>query len=250
MDAEQSLHLNDKLQILQRRLQILEQQAAAHGLDAPPAISIEIEDTRAKIKQIESQLGIEDLLLAAQPSAVATQRRRWARALKAYFRGDWVQAEKLLMRVLNDDPGNAEAQNQLIETQHQLKLSLLYRLIGELRAEGDWRAVLAALDELERLHPSYPGAAELRSWAEEQQRCEQSCAAILAALNTCIVEFEILLKERPTDNELQALFADAKAFRQVVGASLKSLNQERRVNARVPVPEQMGQIEPEVSIER
>src|SRR5689334_21884825 len=55
MDDEQQ-RLSALLQIYQRRLQLLEKQAAILGVYAPPHVQIEIEDTRAAMAQLAVDL--------------------------------------------------------------------------------------------------------------------------------------------------------------------------------------------------
>lgn len=66
---EQRQHLNELRQNHQRRLRILELQAASFGLSAPPHILIEIEDIRDKIKEVDAQLA--ELDRSAQKAAVS-----------------------------------------------------------------------------------------------------------------------------------------------------------------------------------
>ena len=70
---------------------------------------------------------------------------------------------------------------------------MFYHVICSLRTKAQWQSVLNALNDLERQQPGFPGAAELRSWAEAYQRCEQ----ILTAWNSAVVALEVLLKESP-----------------------------------------------------
>src|SRR6185503_12927785 len=56
MDDDQRSHLDGLRQAHLRRLRILEQQAAITGVNTRPEVLTEIEDLRATIAQIESQL--------------------------------------------------------------------------------------------------------------------------------------------------------------------------------------------------
>jgi hypothetical protein len=56
MNQQQKQHLDELLLIHQRRLQVLEVQAASFGLSTPPQILLEIEDIRKEIAAIEEQL--------------------------------------------------------------------------------------------------------------------------------------------------------------------------------------------------
>jgi hypothetical protein len=56
IDENQRKHLEALRQDHQRRLNVLERQAAQFGLHAPPHIVTEIEDIRAKIAEIDRQL--------------------------------------------------------------------------------------------------------------------------------------------------------------------------------------------------
>jgi len=56
MNEQQQQHLEELLLIHQRRLQVLEFQAASFGLSTPPHILLEIEDIRKEIAAIETQL--------------------------------------------------------------------------------------------------------------------------------------------------------------------------------------------------
>jgi hypothetical protein len=58
VDEKQRRHLEALRHDHQRRLQVLERQAAQFGLHAPPHIVTEIEDIQAKIAEIERQLNI------------------------------------------------------------------------------------------------------------------------------------------------------------------------------------------------
>lgn len=56
MSGKEQKHLENLLQIYERRLNILETQAATFGSFVPPHILIEVEDTREKIKTVQAQL--------------------------------------------------------------------------------------------------------------------------------------------------------------------------------------------------
>lgn len=56
MDKNQYQHLAELKLIHQRRLQVLESQAASFGLYAPPHLSTEIEDIKKQIESIDTQL--------------------------------------------------------------------------------------------------------------------------------------------------------------------------------------------------
>jgi hypothetical protein len=56
MDDKQRQHLDELRRTYQRRLRVLELQAASFGLSAPPHVLTEIEDIREKIAAIDTQL--------------------------------------------------------------------------------------------------------------------------------------------------------------------------------------------------
>ena len=56
MHTKEREHLETLRRTHQRRLQVLERQAAALGVSAPPHLTIDIEDTRAKIAVLEERL--------------------------------------------------------------------------------------------------------------------------------------------------------------------------------------------------
>jgi hypothetical protein len=56
MNAEETAHLQALIQVYQKRLQALEQQAALLGLHSPPQIAVEIEDVKAKIDELQVKL--------------------------------------------------------------------------------------------------------------------------------------------------------------------------------------------------
>jgi hypothetical protein len=88
MSNQRREHLDKLRRMHQKRLNVLELQAASYGLAAPPHVLIEIEDIREKIKSIEAQLAeieypiqqvleqrvISILFLSADPTDAARLR--------------------------------------------------------------------------------------------------------------------------------------------------------------------------------
>ena len=207
IDDEQHKNLQDLLQASRRRLAVLELQRATFGLHAPPHVITEIDDLRAAIAHIETELNRDT---PAMDRARLEQLRQQGR--KAYFRKDWAQAADLLAQVAAHDPDD-DTRAKLAEARRQLRLQEDYRAIGELRSEGLWQAVLDALEDLERRQPGYPDAEGLRDWAEGRRRREQRYADAMSARtrkdwSKTIAALEALLAEFP-DDEAQALLAQA-----------------------------------------
>jgi hypothetical protein len=65
---EDRAHLEELLPVYRRRLQVLELQAAQFGIYAPPHITLEIDDLKAKIHETELHLG------SAQPAQAAPRQ--------------------------------------------------------------------------------------------------------------------------------------------------------------------------------
>lgn len=160
MDTEQRQHLRDLLRAHQSQLRVLELQAATFGAHAPPHVLTEIDRLTAVIADIEAQLG--------QPTPAVSRaalRQLRQQAFAAYYAETWEHAEDLLIQIVQADPADQDAQAKLDHTQRQLDLRAFYQAIVELREDGNRRAVLAALADLDQRQPNYPGTAELREWA-------------------------------------------------------------------------------------
>jgi SH3 domain-containing protein len=164
MDTEQRQHLRDLLRAHQSQLRVLELQAATFGVHAPPHVLTEIDRLTTVIAGIEAQLGQR-----APAVSRAALRQFRQQALAAYYAETWERAEDLLVQIVQADPADQDAQAKLDHTQRQLDLRAFYQAICDLRAEGNWRAVLAALADLEQRQPDYLGTAELREWAEAER---------------------------------------------------------------------------------
>lgn len=163
MDVEQRQHQRDLLRAHQSQLRVLELQAATFGAHAPPHVLTEIDRLTTVIAGIEAQLG--------QPTPAvnrAALRQLRQQALAAYYAETWERAEDLLIQIVQADPADQDARTMLDHTQRQLDLRAFYQAICDLRDDGNWRAVLAALDDLQQRQPDYPGTTELRRWAEDQ----------------------------------------------------------------------------------
>jgi hypothetical protein len=70
MASEEREHLQALLETYRRRLRILEQQEALHGVHVPPSIMMDIEDSRLKIEEIEARLNAELIPQPAQTNLV------------------------------------------------------------------------------------------------------------------------------------------------------------------------------------
>lgn len=68
MDSEQRQHLQELREIYQKRLRVLERQAASRGQDTPAYIQIEIEDIKGTITDIDEQLAGKKLLINRSPT--------------------------------------------------------------------------------------------------------------------------------------------------------------------------------------
>ncbi len=92
-------------------------------------------------------------------------------ALAAAYRQDWMQAADLLARLVERDPDDTDAAQQLVAARSQLRLQDRYAVARMLRQAGEWQATLGALAEIAAVQPGYPDPDELRAWAEgEHQR--------------------------------------------------------------------------------
>lgn len=106
-----------------RRLKVLEKQAATFGSYAPPYILTELEDVRQEITRIEARL-------QARPSILSSQIRHRARA--AYFQKQWEQAIELFEQVIIANPFDDDSTAKLVEAQKQYQLLEDYGAIQEL----------------------------------------------------------------------------------------------------------------------
>lgn len=154
-------HTREVVRVHQTRLRVLELQAAKLGDYVPPHILTEINDIQTEIAHLKAELNA-----TTPPIARSHLRQLRQQALKAYYTQKWAQAEELFSQVLQLDLNDTDVQAKLEEVQRQLTLQAAYQLICELRNADQWQPALDALDDLERLQPNYPGAAELREWAE------------------------------------------------------------------------------------
>lgn len=73
MSDNDQAHLESLRRLYKRRLQLLETQAAQFGIYAPTHIQIEIEDTKAKIAEINAQLGQTEV--TAPPTSITPQTK-------------------------------------------------------------------------------------------------------------------------------------------------------------------------------
>jgi hypothetical protein len=129
-------------------------------------------------------------------------------ARSAYYTRRWAEGERLLTQLVAADPSDAEARARL-------RLLTLYRDVAELRAAGDWEAVLGALNDLARQQPSFADPDRHAAWAEGQQRRD---AVYEAALTACdhadwvAAEAVLvpLLAEYPDDQEASALLQSVR----------------------------------------
>jgi len=90
---------------------------------------------------------------------------------------------------------------------HQIRLHLATR---ELRDEGQWQAVLDALDELAQLQPGYPDPDQLGLWAQGLKRREELYSHAVVArdrgnLPIAVAELMTLLREFPDDFRAEGL---------------------------------------------
>jgi PA-IL-like protein len=77
MDNEQRQHLQELQGIYQKRLRVLERQAANKGHDTPPHIQVEIDDINKRIAGIEAQIAGRNRLIANQLSSPVGRRGVW-----------------------------------------------------------------------------------------------------------------------------------------------------------------------------
>jgi predicted ATPase/class 3 adenylate cyclase len=90
MDDEQRVHLETMRQVHQRRLRVLEQQAALTGTNTRPEIILEIDDLRAAIAEINATLApsIADIPTPpAPPPARPEEQRKLVTVLRAQVNG-------------------------------------------------------------------------------------------------------------------------------------------------------------------
>jgi hypothetical protein len=200
-------HTREVVRVHQTRLHVLELQAAKLGDYVPPHVVTEINDIRTEIAHLIAELN-------ATTPAIARSSLRQLRqqALKAYYTQKWAQAEELFSQVLQHDLNDTDVQAKLEDVQSKLTLQAMYQLICELRDAHQGQATLDALDDLEQLQPDYPGAAELREWAEKRSHRETEYAWIVEmyqrnALGLAHVALEGLLKHFPEDVEAQEMLA-------------------------------------------
>jgi hypothetical protein len=84
MKSEDRKHLVELLHNHRSRLRALEKKAAIYGLNVPPEVSIEIEQIRDQILQIEATLAVQRSLVDRRTLGQIRQQ-----AQKAYFIKDW-----------------------------------------------------------------------------------------------------------------------------------------------------------------
>lgn len=168
---EERQNLRDLLRAHQSRLQVLEVQQAKFGTHAPPQVVTEIAEIQLKIAAINVRLAV-----ATPPLDRARVRELRAQALKAIARKKWGEAENLLSQALATDLEDHDTWVRLQIVQRHLNTDALYQAIRELREEGDWQAVLVALDDLARQQSDFSDFDGLRVWAEGCRRWEKGYA--------------------------------------------------------------------------
>ncbi|HEX9439633.1 MAG TPA: SUMF1/EgtB/PvdO family nonheme iron enzyme [Roseiflexaceae bacterium] len=197
MDDEERQQLRELVREHQGRLHVLEQQQAKQGIHAPPHVITEIADIRAEIRRLEAQLGL------AAPAARELRQLR-QQAFRAYIRKDWAQAMILYAQIAAADPAADDAPAKLAEARRQHRFQSDYEVVRDLRAEGDWQAVLAALDDLKRRAPDYPDRDGLRAWAERESVPARIQAGKFAEALDLL---EAVLKRQPADRAAAVLTA-------------------------------------------
>lgn len=165
MEDNERQQLRELLRAHQSRLQVLELQQAQQGIQTPAQVITELADIRREIARVEEQLGRR---IPTVSRAALRQLRQ--QALAAFYAKEWERAEELLYQVAQTDSGDKDVQAKLVETQRQLDLRAFYQAICDLRTAENWRAAVAALDDLEQQQPGYPDPQGLRAWAEGHRR--------------------------------------------------------------------------------
>jgi hypothetical protein len=173
MDDEERQHLEALLQTHLTNLHHLEAQAAKYGGDVPLSIHNGIVDEKSKIAHIQTKLAT-----CAPTSDRSSLQHLRRQALTAYFQKQWEQAVDLLAQLMATDLGDDDTQKKLIEAKRQLRLQEDYHAACDLRDDGQWRAVLAAMDDIARRHPQYPDPEGLRQWAMNRQKEEMSAETV------------------------------------------------------------------------
>ncbi len=267
------------LKAYRRNLDLLVRQAATYGGEdaVPISVANSLDQTRDNIARIKGILRgwdvtVEDLpdetvsgaaaTIATQPvvqpylqspaeipqvkgSAISTPppalssaelRSLRLRASAAYYARRWAEGEPLLAQLVAADPSDAEARERL-------RLLNLYSEVAELRAAGDWEAVLSALSDLAHAHPGFADPAQHRTWAEVQQRHDAAYEAALAACDRAdwaAAEAALvpLLAEQPDDQDAAALrarvreeLAEQQRKAEADHAARKRLEEERQRQA-------------------
>jgi hypothetical protein len=190
MNEEERQHLEQLRQICERRLRELETKNATYGIGTPPEVSIELEDLRKKIADIDVKLNVSAPTI---DRAALQQLRR--QAWNAYYRKQWTQAVDLLDHVAKADPRDDDSRVKLVDAQRWLRFEEDYDAICELRDAGEEEAVQNALYDLENQWPGFPDPKGLRQWIEDRRKRKQA---------------KTLLRQETTDDALSAIWSHDK----------------------------------------
>jgi len=210
MDDEERQQLRELLRAHQGRLRVLDLQAAQFGINLPPHVATEIEHIRTEMIRVRTALDA-----TTPPATRVALRQLRQQAWKAYYAKQWQRAEELLTQALAADPDDSDMRVTLARVQQQLDLQAFYQTICDLRDEGLWQAVLAALDDLDRRQAGYPDPQGLRDWAHRRQQREQLLADARLAhqrgdWDTAGQILNVLLRESPQDVEGHALLHEVQ----------------------------------------
>lgn len=124
-------HLEGLRQTYLQRLHALERQLAAFGLQAPPHVSIEIEDVRAKLADIDTRITSIKQLPSNSEFAISVNQERaeklFSEATRYHLTGDLGLALQLFRQIQQIDPEYPRISALIREVEQELSQSYVGR---------------------------------------------------------------------------------------------------------------------------
>ena len=177
-----------------------------HIADVPPLLSVDESDIpsavselvfRALSKSKETRFQTPSELIEAidailsssasvpvqdehEPALSATDsslEQTYARGVEAAEAGDWVGAARLFSQILEKEPDNTDAKDQLIKAETQIRLDDLYQAALSALQSKKWADAVTKLSEILALNSSYREASAFLDTAQREIEREASAEA-------------------------------------------------------------------------
>jgi formylglycine-generating enzyme required for sulfatase activity len=214
----------------------------------------------------------DDLLATARQKAAELQRQGelndlYRRAVLEMDAGHWEQAQQLLSRLQEQEPGyreadrllakaQAELSQQAAERQRQEQIAALYERAAKWAAVGQWAQALAAMDEICTLDPEFADpqdlAARARAEVERQRNLEALYAQAQAARDAqdwpqALAALQAVVNEDAGYRDAAALLAEVEKQQDLAGLYAQAQQQHRAGEwlAVVETSARIAEIEPD-----